>query len=139
MNGRIIPDLSCGGTIVESMATTVAGRSGKEAASAREISPPKLCPTTTGFSIPSRSHIHKVVGKPLNSVVLQQRVAPAMSAQVYRHDTVATAKVLELGREVRVVASYAMHQKNGRFPASRLFVKKGNTVAVQPPHKCLPP
>jgi hypothetical protein len=32
-----------------------------------------------------------------------------MSAQVYRHDTVATAKVLELGREVRVVASYAMH------------------------------
>jgi len=32
-----------------------------------------------------------------------------MSAQVYRHDAMAAAKVLELGREVRVVASYAMH------------------------------
>jgi len=62
-----------------------------------------------------------------------------MSAQVYRHDTMAAAKVLELGREVRVVASYAMHQKNGRFPAPSLFVKQGNPVAVQPPHKCLRP
>src|SRR5919202_2632255 len=80
----------------------------------------------------------EVVGEALDGVLLPRRVAPAVPAQVHRHDPMATAKVLELGREVSMVTRYAVHQEHGRLPSPRFFVGEGHPVATQPFHRtCL--
>jgi hypothetical protein len=58
----------------------------------------------------------------------------AVPAQIHRHHPVISAEVLELGREVGMVARQAMHKEHGWLPDPRLFVEELHPVATQPSH-----
>ena len=53
----------------------------------------------------------QIIGEELHRIVLVRFVAPSVSAQLHGHDAVAPlGEVLELGREVGVVAAPAVRQ-----------------------------
>jgi hypothetical protein len=57
-------------------------------------------------------------------------VAPAVPAQVDGHDAMTpTREVLELGREVRVVATPPVDQQDGWLPFAGFFVNQSHPVA----------
>jgi hypothetical protein len=55
-----------------------------------------------------------------------------MAAKVDCHDAVASAReVLELGREVGMIAAYTVYQQDGRLIALRFLVEKSRPVSTQ--------
>ncbi len=131
-----------GRTTAASSMTTAEVRFGYPAARSKATMPPMLCPTTAGFSSLSQlAHPRKIVGKDLHRVRLVRLVAPSVPAQVHGHDTATFLyEVLELAREVGVVAAPAVHQQDGRLPLPCFLVGQGHPVELQLPHQaCLPP
>ena len=76
-----------------------------------------------------------VVGEAGDGVLLLRRVAPAVPAQIDGDGAVPPSEVLDLRREVGVVARPAVDEHERRVAGARVLVGEGRAVVIEVLHE----